>query len=111
LRLSISKMSTYRHTLVCQFMNQALKCHPSNEFLLHTFPALHIYSVLDARKQLLNAWIQSSHNRLNWFPTPTTTIYLFILFAFICTTVGKTLRTWNLSKIQRYTRLQKITHL
>jgi hypothetical protein len=73
-------------------MNQALKHHPSNEFLLHTFLALQIYSVLVARKQLVNACIQSSHNRLNWFPPPpppnttttSTTTTVLLLLNYIC---------------------------
>jgi hypothetical protein len=75
------------HTFVCQFTNQALKCHPSNEFLLHTFLALQICSVLDARKQFVNALILSSHNRLNWFPPPptTTTVLLLLNYIFVKT--------------------------
>ena len=39
-------------------MNQAFKCDPSNAFLLHTFLAPQSYSILAARKQLINALIQ-----------------------------------------------------
>jgi len=89
--------SFYIHICVCPSRKcqliHALKCHHSNEFLLHTFLALQIYSVLDARKQLLNTRIQSPHNRLNKFPTPpptttttttTTTAAVLLLLDYIC---------------------------